>query len=216
VVSEASRQANFTNEVGIDGTIRFLRNVMGLWLLQECQRTWLARGLPAETAGLLAEAERATPFAALVNPDDPVFLPPGNMPARISEYCDRTGQAAPRNPGEYARCIVESLAIAHRASVREASRLSGRTLDVVHLVGGGARNALLCQLTADACGLPVVAGPVEATALGNVLVQARADGQAGSLASMRRLVASTQRLRRFEPRGSEAAWDKAAERIGLG
>jgi rhamnulokinase len=214
VVSEASRRANFTNEVGVDGTIRFLRNVMGLWLLQECQRNWRGQGITVETADLLAEAERCTPFAALVNPDDPAFLAPGDMPARIAGYCERTGQAPPRNPGEYARCVVESLAIAHRASVREAARLSDRTLDVIHLVGGGAHNALLCQLTADACGLPVVAGPVEATALGNVLMQARADGQAGDLASMRRLVASTRPLRRFEPRGPQAVWEKAAERVG--
>ncbi|HEX8631437.1 MAG TPA: rhamnulokinase family protein [Catenuloplanes sp.] len=206
VRSEAGRRANFTNEVGIDGTIRYLRNVMGLWLLQECQRTW---GV-SDTAGLLAAAEDATPFAAVVDPDDPDFLPPGDMPARIAAYCARTGQKPPDSRARYVRCIVESLALAHRRAIRDVAGLSGKRIEVLHLVGGGARNALLCQLTADACGLPVVAGPVEATALGNVLVQARADGGPADLAAMRALVARTQHLRRYEPRGDPGAWDKAA------
>jgi rhamnulokinase len=210
VLSEASRAANFTNEVGIDGTIRYLRNVMGLWLLQECQRGWAA----PDTGALLAEAAAATPFGALVDPDDASFLAPGDMPARIDAYCRRTGQAPPGTRGGYVRCILESLALAHRAAVRDAARLSGRRVEVIHLVGGGARNALLCQLTADACGLPVVAGPVEATALGNILVQARADGGPADLPAMRALVAGGGALRRYAPGPDHAAWDKAAARIG--
>ncbi len=206
VLTADSRAANFTNEVGVDGTVRYLRNVMGLWLLQECQRVWRE----PDTGGLLAAAAAARPFAALVDPDHPGFLPPGDMPARIDAYCRRTGQPAPADRAGYVRCIMESLALAHRAAVRDATRLSGRSVEVVHVVGGGARNALLCQLTADACGLPVVAGPVEATALGNILVQARADGGPADLSGTRRLVAASAPLRRFEPRGDPDAWEKAA------
>ncbi|MEN3307634.1 MAG: rhamnulokinase [Micromonosporaceae bacterium] len=206
VLTEASRRANFTNEVGVDGTIRYLRNVMGLWLLQECQRAWRE----PDTAALLAAAAAAPAFAAVVDPDDARFLAPGDMPARIDGYCTETGQPPPADRPGYVRCVVESLALAHRAAIRDAARLSGRTVSVIHLVGGGARNPLLCQLTADACGLPVVAGPVEATALGNVLIQARADGGPADLAAMRQLVAGTQALHRYQPRGDPGAWDKAA------
>jgi rhamnulokinase len=217
VLTDAGRAANFTNEVGVDGTIRYLRNVMGLWLLQECQRGW---GEP-DTAGLLAAAADATPFAAIVDPDRPEFFAPGDMPARIDAYCVATGQRPPSDRAGYVRCVLESLALAHRAAVRDAARLSGRTVDVVHLVGGGARNALLCRLTADACGLPVIAGPVEATALGNILVQARVDGALADetgdgRAAIRELVAASQPTRRYDPAGDIGAWDKAAARIGRG
>jgi rhamnulokinase len=212
VLSDASRDANFTNEVGVDGTIRYLRNVMGLWLLQECQRRWG----DSDATRLLAAAEHASPFAAIVDPDDADFLAPGDMPARIDAYCRRTGQPPPVDRAGYVRCVMESLAIAHRAAVRDAVRLSGRDIDVVHIVGGGARNALLCQLTADACDRPVIAGPVEATALGNILVQARANGGPADRTAIRALVAGTQPTRRYDPTGDRAAWDRAAERIGRG
>ncbi|MFE4308275.1 rhamnulokinase family protein [Streptomyces sp. NPDC056891] len=216
VLTEDSRAADFTNERGVDGTVRFLRNVMGLWLLEECRRTWAAHGPPVGLDELLAEAAAAEPFAALVDPDAPEFLAPGDMPERIRAYCRRTGQPAPRSRGAVVRCVLESLALAHRRTLRQAAELAGREVARVHLVGGGARNALLCQWTADATGLPVVAGPVEATALGNVLVQARAAGLVGDLAAMRRLVARTQPLRHYEPRedrAGRAAWDTAADRI---
>lgn len=216
VVTDASRAANFTNELGLDGSYRFLRNVMGLWLLSESLRTWGDRGLPADLESLMAGAARSQPFAALVDPDDPSFLTPGDMPARIAAYCVRTGQRPPTDPAATVRCILESLALAHRATLRTAAELSGTDIRVVHLVGGGSRNELLCQLTSDATGLPVVAGPAEATALGNVLVQARTRGLVGDRSDMRRLVARTQRLRRYEPRGDAEAWSEAAERIGLG
>ncbi|MFL6076240.1 MAG: rhamnulokinase family protein [Mycobacteriales bacterium] len=210
VLTDDGRAANFTNEVGVDGTIRYLRNVMGLWLLQECQRVWGT----ADTAALLAEAAAAPPFAALVDPDDPSFLPPGDMPARIDAYCARTGQRPPASRGAYVRCVLESLALAHRRALRDAGRLSGRSISTIHLVGGGARNPLLCQLTADACDLPVIAGPVEATALGNLLVQARADGAVpADRAALRALIARTQPLRRYHPVGDTRAWDTAAARV---
>ncbi|TDC44706.1 rhamnulokinase, partial [Actinomadura sp. KC345] len=211
VLTEASREANFTNEGGVDGTVRYLRNVMGLWLLQESLRTWGDADLPA----LLAEAGRVPGLRRLVDPDDPEFLPPGDMPARIAAHCRRRGFPEPAGRAETVRCILDSLALAHRATLREASRLSGREIDVIHLVGGGSRNDLLCRLTADAAGLPVVAGPVEATALGNVLIQARAHGAVGDLAESRALVAGTQSLRRYEPSGDESAWAAAAGRTGL-
>ena len=214
VLSEDARQANFTNEGGVDGTIRFLRNVMGLWLLQESQRTWAATGFSADLASLLTEAERMEPFRTIVDVDDPVFLPPGDMPARIAEVGRKTGQPAPDNPAAIVRCILDSLAIAHRRAVRQARQLSGREVEVVHVVGGGARNSLLCQLTADACALPVLAGPVEGTALGNVLVQARTLGAPlPDLAAMRELLRETQDLRRYEPVGDSAVWDAAEARI---
>ncbi|GAA3736061.1 rhamnulokinase [Spinactinospora alkalitolerans] len=213
VRTEAARRANFTNELGVEGSTRFLRNIMGLWLVQETLRTWELD--TAALPGLLARAAAAPPFAALVDPDDPRFLPPGDMPARIAAYCAETGQAPPPDRGALLRCVLESLALAHRRTIRGAARLADRDVRVVHLVGGGARNELLCQWTADALGLPVVAGPVEATAIGNVLVQARAAGAVGDLAEMRGLTAATQELRRYDPVGDERAWTAAASRIGL-
>ncbi|MFA3834634.1 rhamnulokinase [Streptomyces aureus] len=208
VLSEASRTANFTNELGLDGTVRYLRNIMGLWLLQECLRAW---GDP-ELGALLREAGDAAPLRSVVDAADALFLAPGRMPERIAEACRTTGQPVPRTRAETTRCILDSLALAHRRAIADAARLADHPVDVVHIVGGGARNALLCQLTADACGLPVVAGPAEAAALGNVLVQARAHGLVGDdRAAMRELLARTQPLTRYEPRGDHTAW-RAAER----
>jgi len=221
VLTEASRAANFTNETGVDGTIRYLRNVMGLWLLQESVRTWSAAGHGRDPAALLAtlldEAAKLPPLQVVVDPDDPVFLPPGDMPARIADAARRAGQRPPADPPAVVRCILDSLALAYRARLREVQELSGRTVGTVHMVGGGVRNTLLLQLTADACGLPVVAGPAEAAALGNILVQARTLGAApGDLAGMRALLRETQELRRFEPSSRDAgAWAAAATRIGL-
>ncbi|WP_113699831.1 rhamnulokinase [Nonomuraea lactucae] len=197
---------SFTNEAGIDGTIRYLRNVMGLWLLQECLRAW---GEP-ELEPLLAAAAASRPFAAVVDAGASAFLPPGDMPARIAAECRRTGQDPPADLPAFVRCVMESLALGHRAAVRQAIELTGRQVEVIHLVGGGSRNALLCQLTADACGLPVIAGPAEATAVGNILVQARTAGVVATLAEMRALVAATQRLTRYEPGGDGAGWTEAA------
>ncbi|MBV7242665.1 rhamnulokinase family protein [Streptomyces sp. MW-W600-10] len=208
VTTEASREANFTNELGIDGTVRFLRNIMGMWLLQECMRTWGRE----DVTSLLAEAARAPALRSVVDAAAPEFLAPGDMPERIAAACRATGQPEPATSGATTRCILDSLALAHRRAIHEAQRLADRAVDVVHIVGGGARNALLCQLTADACGLPVVAGPAEAAALGNVLVQARAHGLPGDLASSRELIARTQPLTRYEPSGDPAAWEAAARR----
>jgi rhamnulokinase len=214
VLTEDSRLANFTNELGVDGTVRYLRNVMGLWLLQESLRTWREAGQDHGTAKLLDAAARLPPLRSIVDPDAPEFLPPGDMPARIAAFCRRTGQPEPDGPAATVRCVVDSLALAHRRTVRDAARLSDRDVEVVHVVGGGVRNELLCQLTADACGLPVVAGPVEATAIGNALVQAHALGAIdGDLTELRALIRATQPTRRYEPSGDEAAWRAAESRL---
>ncbi|MFE9345111.1 rhamnulokinase [Streptomyces olivaceus] len=209
VLTEESRAANFTNELGLDGTVRYLRNIMGLWLLQECLRAW---GDP-DLDGLLAQAAGMPALRSVVDAGDPAFLAPGRMPERIAAACRASGQPVPGTPAEVTRCILDSLALAHRRAVLDAQRLAGQSVDVVHVVGGGTRNALLCRLTADACGLPVVAGPAEAAALGNVLVQARTDGLVGDLAGMRGLLARTQPLTRYEPRGGTDAWRAAEARL---
>ncbi|RZU13423.1 rhamnulokinase [Kribbella rubisoli] len=210
VLTDEAREANFTNEGGVDGRIRFLRNVMGLWILQECQRVWGDDDLD----GLLRDAAGSPSFATLIDPDAPEFLAPGNMPKRIEEHCRATGQDPPASRGAMVRCIVESLALAYRRTLRAALSIAGRDVDVLHVIGGGSQNELLCQLTADACGLPVLAGPVEASALGNVLVQARALGEPlPDLAAMRALVRSTHRLRTYTPQGKPADWDAAESRM---
>src|ERR1019366_1035324 len=205
ILTEASRQANFTNEGGVDDRIRYLRNVMGLWLLQESFRTWELEGSPEHLTGLLIAAGELPTGGPIIDPDGPSFLPPGDMPARIAARRRALDQPVPGTRAGLVRCILDSLAAAYGRAVRDAARLSGRSVEIVHLVGGGARNSLLCQLTADACELPVVAGPVEATALGNVLIQGRARGLlAGDLETLRALVRATQDIRRYEPRNSLA------------
>lgn len=209
VLTEESRTANFTNELGLDGTVRYLRNIMGLWLLQECQRAWGDSDLGA----LLREAGGVPALRSVVDAGDGRFLAPGRMPERIAEACRASGQPVPGTRAEVTRCILDSLALAHRRAVEDAQRLADHPVDVVYVVGGGTRNALLCQLTADACGLPVVAGATEAAALGNVLVQARAHGLVGDLAAMRRLLTRTQPLTRYTPRGDGARWREAEARL---
>ncbi|GAA1618312.1 rhamnulokinase family protein [Kribbella alba] len=210
VLTAEAQQANFTNEGGVDGRIRFLRNVMGLWILQECLRVWDTADLP----GLLGEAAAAPAFGVLIDPDDPSFLAPGNMPRRIEYFCAKSGQEAPKTKAAVVRCVLESLALAYRRTLRLAQTVADREIEVVHVIGGGSQNELLCQLTADAAGLPVLAGPVEASALGNVLVQARALGAPlPDLTAMRALVRATHELRRYEPQGKSADWDAAESRV---
>lgn len=200
VLSAESRAANFTNELGVDRTVRYLRNVMGLWLLQESMRAWALAGEPYELAGLLARAQAEAPGAALVDADDERFLAPGEMPQRIAEAVRDTGGRVPTTPAQTVRCILDSLAAAYARAVTEAVRLSGQGVGTLHMVGGGARNTVLCQLTAAATGLPVFAGPAEAAGLGNALVQARALGAVeGDLFALRDLVARTQDIRLYEP-----------------
>jgi rhamnulokinase len=194
--------ANLTNERGVDGTTRLLKNVMGLWLVQECRRAWGAHDYD-ELHRLAAQAPDDVP---LVDPDDEAFLAPGDMPARIAAHCERSGQRAPASPGETVRAILLSLACKYRVVLGRLERVTGRRVRCVHVIGGGARNALLCQLTADVLELPVLAGPVEATALGNVLVQARGAGLLGSLAELRAVASASAQPIAYEP-----AIDRAAD-----
>jgi rhamnulokinase len=207
ILTDAGRDAGFTNEIGVDGTVRYLRNVMGLWLLQESMRTWPDVDLPA----LLTAAAAVPALRSVIDVDRAEYLAPGDMPARIAAECRRTGQPLPGTPAEVTRCVVDSLALAYRLAVRQAQESAGRAVDVVHVVGGGVRNTLLCQLTADACGLPVIAGPVEAAAIGNALVQARAAGAVSG--DVRGLVRATQSLRRYEPGRDTGRWQRAADRL---
>ncbi|WP_117000942.1 rhamnulokinase [Desertimonas flava] len=191
VVTDEARAANFTNEIGVGGRTRFLRNVGGLWLLQECMRTW---GIDAVDV-LVEGAARLPAGGPTIDADDPAFIPPGDMPARIAAAAGRD-----MDPAGTTRCILDSLAAGYARTLDRARELAGRDVDVIHVVGGGAQNELLCQLTADATGRPVLAGPIEATALGNVLVQAATLGVvADSLEAMRAMAAASTRLRRHDP-----------------
>ena len=215
VLTEQARTAGFTNERGLDGTTRLLHNVMGLWLLSESQRTYERSGSAVPIDVLISEAGRLAPLEQVIDPDDPRFLAPGDMPRRIRAACRERGERPPRSPAENARCILDSLALAYRRSVRRAGELADLEIERVHLVGGGSQNDLLCQLTADACKLPVVAGPVEAAAIGNILVQARALGSLeGGLAELRRAVVGQVFPRVYEPEAvSSARFAAAAARL---
>ncbi|TIH34317.1 rhamnulokinase [Subtercola vilae] len=205
VVSEEGRAANFTNEGGVDGRVRYLKNVSGLWLLSESVRTWeRASGTPIELAELLARASAVTAPVSVFDAADDRFITPGDMPSRIADWCREHGVAVPQNPAEFTRSILESLAVAYATTVQQAAELTGKTVSAIHIVGGGSLNELLCQLTADRTGLTVLAGPVEATAIGNILVQARAAGMVpvgSSLEALRAVVSATFRPTRYRPRG---------------
>ncbi|WP_062516438.1 rhamnulokinase [Demequina gelatinilytica] len=201
VLSQAAREANFTNEGGVDGRTRFLHNVMGLWILSETIRMWERDGVKVDLQRLLAEAAAVDGTVDIFDANDAVFSPPGDMPGRISAWLVARGFRVPQSRGEMARCIIESLAQAFADAVHEAGSLASQDIRRIHITGGGSLNELLCQRTADRAGLPVVAGPVEATALGNVLIQGRALGAVtGSLESLRDLVARTFTPRVHEPR----------------
>jgi rhamnulokinase len=208
ILSDRARQLNFTNEGGVAGTIRFLKNVGGLWLLQECQREWQRAGQQSSWPDLIALAEAAPPLRSLVDPDAPDFLNPIDMPAAIRAYCRRTSQSEPESVGALVRCCLESLALKYRWVVTALEQLTGRTLDTIRIVGGGSQNTLLCQLTADACQRRVVAGPVEATALGNILVQAVALGSLPDIVAGREAMAASFKQVIYQPRDS-ADWDAA-------
>jgi rhamnulokinase len=210
VITEESREANFTNEIGVDGTIRFLRNVTGFWLLQECVRSWG----PVDLDALSRAASRVPALLSIVDVQDPGFAVAGDMPARIVAAADRTGGPAPHNRAEMLRCILDSMALAIRHAVRDAVRLSGRPVSVVHLVGGGAANPLFCQSVADACGLPVVAGPTEAASWGNALSQFQALGLVPpGLAPARELIRHEVSPVRYEPSTVESQWSVADRRV---
>jgi rhamnulokinase len=212
LINEQTLRYNFTNEGGVGGTIRLLKNVMGLWLVQECRRAWERAGQTYSYDDLTRLAGAAPPFASIVNPDDVSFILPPSMPAALADFCRRTRQPAPVEPGAVIRCALESLALRYRWVLERLEELLGRRLDVVHVVGGGCQNALLCQFTADACNRPVLAGPVEATAIGNVLVQAVGLGMLKSPAEAREVVRNSFEVQTFTPQNAER-WQEPYERF---
>ena len=214
VLTLASQAANFTNELGVDHTVRYLKNIMGLWVLNEAVRTWQRQGMEISLSELDAAAAAAEPLRTVVDINDSAFYAPGDMAARIDDAARATDQPRPRSVGEYVRCINDSLALAYRRAVRQAAKLSGREVKVVHMVGGGIHNRLLCQLAADATELPVLAGPAEGTALGNMVVAARGAGLLeGDLSDLRRLIRDSTRITEYTPDPDAADWDAAEGRL---
>lgn len=205
--------SGYSNEGGLNGTARLMKNIMGLWIIQECRRDWQRQGRDYSFAEIADMAERAEPFKAIINVDDSEFMAPGHMPARIVEYCRRTGQAAPEDDAQIARIVFESLALAYRYAVESLERdMLGHKVDALNVVGGGSQNVLLNRLTASALGKPVIAGPGEATVIGNLLVQAMALGEIGSMAQLRQVVRDSFDTRQFEPeKGLD--WDAAYARL---
>ncbi len=215
IIDDQTLRFNFTNEGAADGGFQLLKNLTGLWLLQECRRAWARQGADLSYGDLLALAEQAPPFAALLDPDDHSFLNPDDMPAAITRYCERTKQAPPSSPAAMVRGALESLALKYRHTLGQLEAITGKHLSVIHVVGGGSQNRLLCQMTADACARPVFAGPVEATALGNILVQMHAQGQLGTLEQARGLVRASFPVGSFEPRETTAWNDVYARFLSL-
>jgi len=212
VITDATYTANVTNEGGVYGTYRFLKNVVGLWIAQQCRATWKAEGTPYSYDELTALAAAAPAFRSLTDPNDPVFLAPGDMPARLREYCRRTGQPEPEGVGAIMRAIFESLALKYRLVLDALIDLSGKRVDTLHIIGGGARNALLCQMTANSIGREVVAGPFEATALGNGILQMITLGLLDDIAQARDILRRTQQTTRYMPQDADA-WEEAYQRF---
>ena len=212
ILTPEALEQNVTNEGGIDGTYRLLKNVMGLWLVQECRQSFSRAGHEYDYGTLTQLAEESEPFRSLIPPNDGVFLSPTDMAQTIQSWCREHGEPVPENEGQLVRCALESLALKYRSVLAGIERLTGETVEVIHVVGGGSRNALLNQFTANACGKPVIAGPIEATALGNVLVQARAAGDIGTLSEIRDVVRASHDLTTFEPVAGDA-WATAYDRF---
>ncbi len=212
IINEQSLAYNFTNEGGVQNTICLMKNIMGLWLVQESRRTWSQQGEELSYDELTNLAREAAPFAALVDPDDASFLAPGDMPARIRDFCERTHQQPPDSNGAIVRCALESLALKYRWVIEKIEEMTGQMLEVIHIVGGGSQNQLLNHFTADATGCRVVAGPVETTAIGNILLQMLAMGEIGSLNEGREIVRRSFPVQSYEPAGGEA-WSDAYRRF---
>ena len=210
-LSQRAFEHNFTNEGGVDGTYRLLKNIMGLWLVQECRRSFAKGGSASDYAALVLAAEGAQAFRSLVNPDDTVFLNPPDMPEAIAQFCRETNQPVPGTEGDFVRCALESLALRYTTVLRWLQEMTGSAIGAVNIVGGGSRNRLLNQFTANACKCPVFAGPVEATVLGNVLVQARACGELGSLADIRRVARESSEVEEILPE-HDNSWSEALQR----
>ena len=218
VINETSRKYNLTNEGGYGRTVRFLKNIMGLWLIQESRRQWIREGADVSYADLEREALAAKPFQCFINPDDPSFEMPGNLPRRVQEFCRKTGQYVPETRGEIMRCIYESLAMRYRYTRRSIEEVTGRSYEAIHMIGGGTKDRLLCQMTADACNCLVKAGPIEATAMGNIAVQLIALGEIKDLKEARRIVEASETLKQYTPEAPQAyaeAYQRFLKAIGL-
>jgi rhamnulokinase len=212
VIDDQVLKLNFTNEGGVGKTIRLLKNITGLWLVQECRRVWSQGEKPWHWEDLTRLAMAAKPLVSFINPDAAEFMAPENMPRTIADYCSRTGQAVPRDEGSVLRCALDSMAMKFRQVLGYCESLGGGPIETIHIVGGGTQNRLLCQAAADACGRRVVAGPIEATAIGNIMLQAVADGAVGSIAEAREVVRRSFEVDEYEPRNT-AAWDEAYEKF---
>jgi rhamnulokinase len=211
LVSEKTLEMNFTNEGGVNGTTRFLKNIMGMWLIQECKRIWDEEGeMQWQTIVDLSNA--AQPFQCFINPDHPSFLNPGNMPKAIQEYCANTGQFVPQTKGEIARCIYDSLVLKYKYVIRQIESVTGKPIEKLHIIGGGANNKMLNQLTADAIGIPVIAGPVEATAIGNMMMQAKALGVVETLEEIREIIRNSFEVVQYLP-SPKTDWDEAFKKF---
>ncbi len=213
LITPESNRLNLTNEGGAMGTIRFLKNIMGLWIIQESRRQWKREGKDYSFAQMETWAKECKPFQSLIDPDHPSFATPGNMPEKIREFCRRTGQHVPESVGEVVRCIYESLALKYRKTAESIEAMMGKKAKVIHVVGGGTKDKFLSQMTADACGVPVAAGPEEATAIGNLMMQAIAVGEVANLAQAREIVAASFELKRYEPSTDRNMWDEAYGRF---
>ncbi len=211
-ISAGIQAAGFTNEIGYGGTVRLLKNIAGLWIVQECRRAWLADGQDLSYDMLTQMAGDAPPFRSVIRPDDPRFLAPGHMPTRLQNFCRQTGQAVPETPGEIVRCALESLALSYRETLGQAEALTGRTIRRLHIVGGGSQNTLLNRFAAEATGRSVLAGPAEATAIGNLLLQALTLGHLASLADLRRTVHASFPVQTYEPLNADA-WEEPYARF---
>ncbi len=212
VLTERAQAENFTNEIGFAGKTRFLKNIMGLWLIQESRRQWIREGNEASFAELEREALAAEPFRCFIDPDAPAFETPGNLPDRVRRFCAETGQSVPETRGEVVRCIYESLALKYRYSLGRLSELCEKRFTQLNIVGGGIKDTLLCTMAANACGIRVSAGPAEATAFGNIASQLYALGELKSLSEMREVISRSTQLAVYEPDDTES-WQKAAQRF---
>jgi rhamnulokinase len=235
VINDRSYELNFTNEGGIEGTTRFLKNICGMWLYERCRKEWASRGERIEVSGksmlvsevshpeLQGAAMQVEAFCSIINPDDKVFANPSSMIEAIQQYCRQTGQAVPETPAELCRCIFDSLALRYRqvfgwlkefysSTVKPSSTVASAGLNVLHIIGGGSLNKYLNQFTADACGVEVLAGPQECTAIGNIMVQAKAAGDVSDVWAMRRIIANSVDMVAYHPSGDKAAWDQAFQR----
>lgn len=212
IITDQGRDSNFTNEIGFGGTVRLLKNIVGLWVVQECKREWAKQGREYDYATLTRLASEARPFASLINPADPRFVSPDDMPAKIVAFCQETGQPVPGTPGAFVRCALESLALFYRVTLRQLETIIGKKVETLHIVGGGSQNMLLNQFAANSLQIPIIAGPTECTALGNVLVQAIALDDLPSLAAAREVVRSSFEVKTVMPQ-AKVEWDAAFVRF---